>query len=290
MKEKRFQMRGFISFLTLAGFLIMTLTGIVLYITPQGRIAYWTDWKFLGLTKVDWGNIHILSILLFLIAALFHIYYNWKTLTNYIFDKVRGGLKLKKEMAITLAVSLFIIFSAIYQIQPLKSVIDLNDYIKDSWIISRDYEPPFGHAEELSLMTFTKKMNIDLNKAMSELKEKGIRVGSEKDSLAKIAKENRTSPMHLYIVIKKFEKKIEVVKKDSYTPEMVEEQFSGTGLGRKTLAEICEQIGIDMKLAKEKLLEKSIEIKEDETLKKIAEKYKMNPIDILKIILVDTKS
>jgi ribosomal protein L39E len=96
--------------------------------------------------------------------------------------------------------------------------------------VSKEYEPPFGHAEELSLKSFTKKMNIDLNKALSELKDKGITVESEKDSLAKIAKENRTSPMHLYVMIKKFESKKETATKDLYTAEMIEEQFSGTGL------------------------------------------------------------
>ena len=290
MKEKKFQMRGFISFLTLAGFIIMTLTGIVLFIVPQGRVAYWTDWKFLGLTKGNWGNIHTVSIILFLIAASFHIYYNWKTLTNYILDKVSGGLKLKREMVITTVISLFVIFGAIYQIPPLNFIIDLNEYIKESWIISREYEPPFGHAEQLSLKTFAKKMKIDLDKSLVELREKGIKVEDEKDSLEKIAKENRTSPMRLYMMIKKFEKKREIVKKDFYTPEMVEEQFAGTGLGRKTLKDICSEIGIDINYAKEKLSKRSIEIKGDETLKKLASKYDINPIDILKVILVNTKS
>ena len=287
MMKKKFQMRGFISFLTLAGFIIMTLTGIVLYTVPHGRIAYWTDWSFLGLKKDDWGNIHILSILLFLIAASFHIYYNWKTLTSYILDKVSGGLKLKREMAITLAISLVVVFGAISQIPPFNYVFDFNEYIKESWIISKEYGPPFGRAELLSLKAFTKKMNIDLKKAMEEIEAKGIRVENEEDSLEKIAKENKTSPMYLYMMIKKFEKKLEIVKKDSYTPEMVEEQFAGAGLGRKTLEEVCQQSGIDMNQAKKKLSQDDIEIKKDETLKNIATRYKKNPIDILKVILVN---
>ena len=34
---------------------------------------------------------------------------------------------------------------------------DLGGYLKNLWIISRDYEPPFGHAEQVGLKTFTKK-------------------------------------------------------------------------------------------------------------------------------------
>ena len=57
---------------------------MILYIVPQGRVAYWADWKFWGLTKTDWGNIHINLGLLFLIALFIHIYYNWKPLINYL--------------------------------------------------------------------------------------------------------------------------------------------------------------------------------------------------------------
>ena len=34
-------------------FLVMVLTGIVLYIVPQGRVAYWADWRLLGLSKTS---------------------------------------------------------------------------------------------------------------------------------------------------------------------------------------------------------------------------------------------
>ena len=43
--------KGLTSFLTLSGFILMTVTGIVLFFEPEGRIAYWTNWTFWGLTK-----------------------------------------------------------------------------------------------------------------------------------------------------------------------------------------------------------------------------------------------
>jgi len=64
-------------------FLLMVLTSIILYIVPEGRVAYWADWRLWGLTKSDWGNIHINLGLLFLIALFLHIYYNWKPLVLY---------------------------------------------------------------------------------------------------------------------------------------------------------------------------------------------------------------
>ncbi len=65
-----------------------------------------------------------------------------------------------------------------------------------------------------SLKVFTKKMKIDLDKSLSELKEKGIKVENIEDSLERVAKANKTSSMHLYSVIRKFEQKRLIKKKN----------------------------------------------------------------------------
>jgi len=82
MSSQNWHTRGLTSLFTTAGFFVMSVTGIAAYIVPQGRIAYWTDWHFLGLSKVQWGNIHIISSLLFIVAGSFHIWFNWKPLLN----------------------------------------------------------------------------------------------------------------------------------------------------------------------------------------------------------------
>ena len=53
---RRIHVRGLISLLTAMSFLIMSISGIVLFIVPQGRIANWIDWRFLALTKGQWGD------------------------------------------------------------------------------------------------------------------------------------------------------------------------------------------------------------------------------------------
>jgi hypothetical protein len=199
--------RGLIAFLTCAGFFMMIITGTALYIAPHGQIAYWVSWTLFTFTKTDWINIHILSSILFVIAGIFHIYYNWKPLTNYVYNKISRGLKLKKEFALTIILTLFIIVSAAYQIPPLSYVIDLNAFIKDSWIKSREYEPPFGHAERLSFEKFTRTMGIDHNAALSELEKEGITVTNLSSTVEDIAFANNTSPLKIYMIIKKFETK-----------------------------------------------------------------------------------
>ena len=130
-------------------------------------------------------------------------------------------------------------------------------------------------------------MNIDFEKAMQELKEKGIKVEGGEGSLEKIAKANDTSPLQLYMIIQKCEQAQEVVKQGAYTVEIVDEKFSGMGIGKKTLAEMCKEAGVDLAHAKENLLKNKIEMKDDETLKDAATRHNANPIDVLKVILVD---
>jgi len=149
---------------------------------------------------------------------------------NYFKDKVAKGVRLKWELAISLAVAIIIVISSLYSIPPLKYLLDLNEYIKDSWITSEEYEPPFGHAELLSLKSFSKKMKIDLEKAVNELQTKGIKIENVENSLEDIAFDNDISPMGIYMIIKKFEVHDESSEIKIYTPEIVDVEFSGTGM------------------------------------------------------------
>lgn len=287
MKGKGFHMRGFVSLLTFGSFIVMTVNGIVLYFAPQGRIAYWINWKFLGLTKENWGNMHIISSLLFVAVGIIHLVYNWTPILNYLSKKVSRGVRWRKELVLAVAISVFMVLGPVYKVFPLNYVIDLSNYLSAQWISTKEHEPPFGHAEQASLKTFTKRVNMDLNEAMAELKAQGINIQTGEESLDKIAKTNKTSPMKIYALIKKLEKAPPVEKKSADTPEKVEEQFAGTGVGRKTLAEICKEIGVDLSLAKERLRNSGVEMKDDEVMKEAATKRKVNSIDLLKVILVE---
>ncbi len=287
MTEKGFHKRGFVTFLTLMSFIIMTITGIVLYFAPQGRIAYWVDWRLWWISKTDWGSIHTISCFLFIIVGIYHLVFNWKALVNYVSNKVSGGFRLKKEFGIALIISLFVILGSMYQVPGIKQVLDFSEYAKTMWVKSKEYDPPIAHAEQLSLKNFAKKMNIDLVPATTELNKNGVKVANPDDSLSKIAKDNQTSPVNLYILIKKFETPSAGIQNSSYTAEMVDERFAGKGMGKKKLAEVCQEIGVDLKQAKDRLAKSQVPASDEETLHDLAGKIKVSPMDVLKIILVE---
>lgn len=303
--------KGFASLLTTFSFAVMTVSGILLFIVPQGRIAEWTDWTILGLSKSDWGNIHITTSLMFLISGAYHIWCNWRTLVNYFTSKRESRLFMRREIAISAVVTLLFVVGAVYQIPPLSYVLTLNNTIKMAWVVDKDHEPPIGHAELLTLKSFAKKMQIDLDQATAVLERNGIRF-AENESLAVIAKHYDLSPLQIYQLIKPLEGSAVMTLVNGpaagelmhaslqfpagsaahpaelqvYTDELVEERFEGRGIGRKTLAMITHENGLDLAVARKKLAARQVAVKDDETLKDAAARIQTAPVELMKIIFV----
>lgn len=287
MAEKKWHTRGLTSLLTLAGFLIMSVTGLVLYLVPQGRVAYWIEWTLWGMTKEQWGDIHILSSLFFILAGAFHIYFNWKPLLNYLSSKTTGALKHKREIVITCLATIILVASGIWKIPPLSYLLDLNAVVKDAWIVEKDYEPPFGHAELLSLKVFCKKTDIPYEKAAEELKAKGFKGVAPDVALVDLARANKVSPLEIYRLIRKFEVAAEVKLPATLTPEAVEETFAGSGIGNKSIPDICAKLGLDPKTVLARLAKKGIKADSETGLKPLADKAGLAPIEFLKAALVE---
>ena len=288
MSNRNWRGQAFTSLCSLVSFILLLLTAIILYMEPHGRVAYWIKWNFLGLEKDQWGNIHLFSGLLFLVAGGFHLYYNWKPLMRYLSGRVETGLRYKRELMISSLIFLWIIASGIWALPPLVYVADLSEAIKSAWVTSAELEPPFGHAERVSLKTFCKKQGIPLDQAMAELREAGFKVNSPDKTLGNIADSKGTSGMGVYAVIRKLEKKPKTMKPGSiWTPGMVEETFAGTGAGRKSIAQIIKDHGLDPETVYHRLKEGGIEAKDDDKIKELADKHDSTPIRILTIMLVD---
>ena len=102
------QLRRLVSLTALLTFLLLVLTGVVLYIVPQGRVAYWSGWTLWGLSKTQWTSFHINLALLFLIAGALHVYYNWKAITTYLRDRLKRMVVLTREFVLALLICLLL--------------------------------------------------------------------------------------------------------------------------------------------------------------------------------------
>jgi hypothetical protein len=75
--------RAVIAILLIAGWCLTAVTGFILWAAPTGPRAGWQV-IFLGLTKHDWGEIHLWFGVAIIAITLIHIALDWKALRGVI--------------------------------------------------------------------------------------------------------------------------------------------------------------------------------------------------------------
>ncbi len=255
-------------------FLWITITGIVLYIAPPGRIAHWSEWTFLGFTKEEWQALHTLFSFIGTVAAVYHIIFNWKPLLNYMRRKAKEGMKVRREFVYATIATALVFAGTYYDIPPFGSVMDLGEYVTNSWADETN-EPPIPHAELLTLGEFSRTIKMPLNEIVKTLKRNGFAVSDTSVIIADLAKTNNTTPNRIYLLLKVDKKLREPSGAGSkYVP--------GSGFGRKKLSEILEENGMKWDEGVKMLSEKGIEVTEDKALKEIAEDNDVTPFDVVR--------
>lgn len=131
--RKGFKWRGLVTFLLAFGMLVEIVSGIVLYITPPGRFANWTNWTFWGIDKHMWGAIHTVFGYLLLIVIMIHLYFNWRVILHFTWNKLRNTFNLKWELAIAVLISVLVFAGTLWNIPPFSTVMDIGNDAKLSW-------------------------------------------------------------------------------------------------------------------------------------------------------------
>ncbi len=196
--------RKYVSLFLLYALIAMTISGIVLYVMPHGRVAYWTGWRFLGLDKDQWDSLHTIFGFLMIFFGIWHVILNWKNIVNYL--KGRAGIITSKEFFITTIVALTITIGIIANVSPFKTVMDIGERIKNSWP-KPETMPPAPHAELFSLKKVAQIIGLSPQKAIGVLESKGIKVESPDEILKDIAAKNNTTPARIYEILSGISKK-----------------------------------------------------------------------------------
>lgn len=261
-------MRKITSLTMMISFVLLLVTSIILYIVPQGRVAYWSDWHLWGLSKTLWGNLHINSGFLFLLAGFLHIFYNWKPMMAYMKNKAKKLKVFTANFNIAMILTLVISVGTLADIPPMSTVINFGNSIKDA--AAKKYgEPPYGHAELSSLKLFAKKTSLDLNTAKKLLNDTGLQGIADDITLGELAKINNKSPKDLFNIMKSAE-----IKTDE---ETVFPDSPPTGFGNKTLAEICAAYNLNIPTIIRELKTKGVKADPGKTFKEIAADNDTNP-------------
>lgn len=251
----------------LLAMIIMSFTGIMLFISPPGRIANWANWEILNLTKEQFAQIHTTFMVLFIIMTILHLFYNWKPITSYLKNKTRNMVILTKDMLAAIVICFIFLIGTLNSIAPFSSFLEFGDKVKNSW--EKEFgTAPYSHAELSSFKMFSRKLGFDIEESKRILSINNIKFDESK-SLSQIGSENGVSPQFIYNLLKvNFEKNGEKI-------------VELTGLGKKSVSEIAKTLDLSNKEFINKLKSIGIDAKEDDKFKSISEKHDMSPMDVM---------
>ncbi len=266
-------LRRIVSLTLFMAIALMLTTSIILFIVPQGRIAYWGDWQLWGLSKTHWGNLHTNAGFLMLIAASLHVYYNWRPITSYMKNKAREVRVFTPNFNAALAVTAFVAVFTLMELPPLSLIQTMGDTIKDNGA-EKMGEPPYGHAEESGLRIFLRNVGLDSEVAQTNMAAAGIEVDDPNMVMADLAHANGMSPQALYEIMRGPEDQRSTEAKAIPTT-------MPTGSGRLTLEGFCDQYNRDLGEAVKILEAVGLQVDPQLSLKDIAADNEVEALDLL---------
>jgi hypothetical protein len=158
-------------------------------------------------------------------------------------------------------------FGIIYSIQPFKSVMDLSEYLTESWEKVEEV-PPIPHAELLTLNELAERLKMSSTEEITrKLTIHKIKFDNTEQTLQEIAKINETTPLDIYS---------QITKKSGT-------QQQGSGIGKKTIETFALEVGKTPDEVMKILLENGIKAEKSQTLREIGDINNIPPKDIFEL-------
>ena len=127
-------LRKITSFIMLYSFIIMVVSGVMLFISPFGRLSMMIRWEFLGLDKMQWQALHIIFMVIFSIGGILHILYNLKAIKNYLKIKSKKLVLFTVSNLIAISIILSLFYVTINHMEPFESFVKMNKSFNDYWM------------------------------------------------------------------------------------------------------------------------------------------------------------
>ena len=282
--KKNFSWKAFISFGLTYLFIILLVSGIMLYLSPPGRYAHWVDWKILGFTKEKWQALHVIFSFTFVILSVFHLFVmNWKSFISYFKSKKRNGINKKREFYWSTIITLAFFFGIFFSVPPFVYVTDFGEYLTQSWEQEED-EPPIPHTELLTLDELAEQLDFN---SIDELTRKfeihDIKYdNTDVQTLQEIAHLNGFTPIEIYE---------QITRKGGTSVGRGSDRQSGQGrgqsgggggggIGRKTIDDFATDEGLSIDEVLFILKENNIDAQKGQTLRDIGENNDIEARDI----------
>lgn len=271
----RFNGRAFISVTTGLSFVGMSLTGIVLFVTPPGRVAHWTGWKMLALTKDQWGALHIWFSVVFMVAALLHLYLNWRCFLGYFRSRAHRVFALRREWLLALLMCAVVAWGTLSHVEPFSSLLRWNEAAKRYWETPAG-QAPIPHAELMTLNELAERMGfLEAETMMEHLRTAGVDVNTPEAVVGDLAKEAGMTPRRLYAIATGQSGQQQTGRGRGGRGSR--NMSGGYGIGRLTLRQYCQQQDLPLEQAEQTLRDQGFHADADMTLREIATAAGVHP-------------
>lgn len=275
--KKRFYWRAFVSFYMVLSILLVAVSGVVLYIAPPGRIANWSYWAIAALDKARWQSVHTIFAFLFVVTALVHIYFNWRVVLGYIKTRLGEGMRRKWELAASSVVVVAIFGLTVGRVPPFSTVMTVGETLKNSWAAPAS-EPPVPHAEAWTLAQFADQTKIPIEEVRANLAQAGIRVPEQETTLLALARAHNMTPQQVYVAARGNKAAA------TQTPLAEGGRGFGGGYGRKTVGEMCTELGVPLETGLGRLRAAGIDASATSNLRDLARTAGKTPVDVVGIV------
>ncbi len=293
--------RRVITLTVLLSFIVLSLSGLLMFVSPQGRVAYWSRWTLVGLTKEQLTAIHTTVMVLFLAAAVWHVVLNWKAILGYLRNRSKQIRVLTPEFGVALALTALFVVGPLADITPFRQYLDAGESLKSAWE-AESGSPPWGHAEESTLARFCQRMEdlersdnqrliaIDCDAAVQALRDRGLAVQGTDQRIVDIAEANGTTPQDISAIVLGVARPLtpeEAAARIQAAAETgTEARFKRplSRLGQLTLASYAEQYGYDLAEIQSILAAAGYQVDPDARLRDEAARLGTDPEGIFEVL------
>jgi len=202
--RRTFRARAFVNILVFLSFTAVVISGIALYLRPEGSLARWTGWTFLGLDKRHWENVHIAFVSAFIVGGIIHLAYNLKALLSYF--RIRAGtaagppsrrVPFVPELTAALLLLGAIYLGTRFELPPVSSITGLRSSIKEGRY-SVGVPPPILDADRLTVSAACRLLSLAEPEALANARRRGIIIDDPSRSLADIAESSELTPQEVF--------------------------------------------------------------------------------------------
>ena len=199
----KFNWQSFISIGLLISFIVMLLSGVILYVAPEGSLSRWVGWDVMNLTKKQWEHQHSIFSLVFILFSVFHIIkINWGLLLSY-FALENKKLTNIKELLAAFIISILVFVGTFFNLSPFENIIKFGSNISENQTIGVK-RPDIPDVDKLLLSEFSEKVfNISITEMEIILETNNLKIDNTNVTVNEFCLKNDMSPQELYLLIKK---------------------------------------------------------------------------------------